>query len=114
MYSIVLQSNLSDRGAEVTAEITSGHYRKSPLFQSRLEVRCFVTATLPKTIRGQLILSKYEEMVQKHYTEPKEETIMGSFLSKPEALKIDEITHWNERKRKNNMKKNNNAVKCKI
>lgn len=53
-------------------------------------------------------------MVQELYTVPKEETIIGSFLSKPETLYNDETTHLNERKRKKkNMNKNNNEVKCK-
>lgn len=73
-----------------------------------MEDRCLVI------IRGQLLLLKCEEMVQELYTVPKEETIIGSFLSKPETLNNDETTHLNERKRKKkNMNKNNNEVKCK-
>ena len=58
---------------------------------------------------------KYEKkMIQKLYTEPKEETIMGSFLSKPETLNTDKTKHLSKRKRKKkNMNKNNNADKCK-
>ena len=53
-------------------------------------------------------------MVQKLHIQPKEETIVGSFLSKPETLNISKTTHLNERKRKKkNMNKNNNVVKCK-
>ena len=53
-------------------------------------------------------------MVQNLHTEPKEEAIIGSFLSKPETLNIDESTDLNERNRKKkNMNKNSNAVKCK-
>ena len=37
---------LIDRGARVTAEITSSHYRKSPLQQGELEVRCKVTVAV--------------------------------------------------------------------
>ena len=53
-------------------------------------------------------------MIQKLYTEPKEETIMRSFLSKPETLNTDKTKHLSKRKRKKkNMNKNNNADKCK-
>ena len=49
-------------------------------------------------------------MVQKLYTEPKKETSMGSFFSKPKTLNIDKTTHLNERKgKKKNMNKDNNA-----
>ena len=68
--------------------------------------------TLPASIREQLLLSKYEEMVQKLCKEPKEG--MGSCLSKPETLNIDETTNLNERNRKKkNVNKKNSAVKCK-
>ena len=40
-------------------KITSDHYKNSPLFQGGLDIRCFVIVTLPATIRGQLLLSKY-------------------------------------------------------
>ena len=39
---------LLDQGAIVTATITSGHYRKSPLFQSGLEIRCEISSYLTK------------------------------------------------------------------
>ena len=54
-----------------------------------LEVTYFTTVTLPATIRGQLLLSKYERVL-----------FMGSFLSKPETLNIDETTHLNEERRR--------------
>ena len=81
---------------------------------SRFVLQLVVVVTLPATIKEQLFLSKDEEMVQKLYTERKEEAIIGSFLSKPETLNIDETTNLKERNRKKkNMNKNSNAVKCK-
>ena len=67
--------------------------------------------TLPASIREQLLLSKYEEMVQKLCKEPKED--MGSCLSKPETLNVDETTNLNERnrKKKNVNKKNSDFNK---
>ena len=101
---------LIDRGAKVIARITSNHYRKSPLFQGGLEVKCLVTVILPATVRGHLLLSNYEEMVKQLYTEPKEETIMGSYLTKHFPVNNTNVAlQENERKRKKNGKKDKNV-----
>ena len=47
---------LLDRVAEIVAEIESSHYRRSPLIQGGLEIRCKVSATLPGTIRNHMFL----------------------------------------------------------
>ena len=47
---------LIDRGARVTAEITSSHYRKSPLLQGGLEVLCKITVAMPETIKNHMLL----------------------------------------------------------
>ena len=64
---------LLDRGAKVTAKLTSTHYRKSPLFQGGLEIACEVTVTIPASIKGHLLMQRYEKMVQELYCEPKDE-----------------------------------------
>ena len=84
------------------------------LIFSRFVLQLVVVVTLPATIREQLLLSKYDEMVQNLHTEPKQEAVISSFLSKAETLNIDETTNLNERNRKKkNMNKNSNEVKCK-
>ena len=72
---------LIDRGARVTAEITSSHYRKSPLLQGGLEIRCRVTVAMPGTIKNYMLLDRYKELVEKPYIEPKIEIIIGNFLT---------------------------------
>ena len=72
---------LIDRGARVTAQITSSHYRKSPLLQGGMEVRCKVSVTIPGTIKNHLLLDHYKELVEKLYCEPKNEVIIGNFLT---------------------------------
>ena len=72
---------LIDRGARVTAEITSSHYRKSPLLQGGLEVWCKVTVAMPGTIKNHMLLDRYKELVEKFYIEPKNEIIIGNFLT---------------------------------
>ena len=71
---------LLDRGAIITAIITSEHYRKSPLFQGGLEIRCLVRVTVIATVRGHLLIKRYGELVEALYTEPKDEVIVGSYL----------------------------------
>ena len=71
---------LIDRGARVTAEITSSHYRKSPLLKGGL-VWCKVTVAMPGTINDHMLLDCYKELLEKLYIEPKNEIITGNFLT---------------------------------
>ena len=52
---------LLNRGATITAEITSDHYRRSPLVQGGLEVPCMIKVTTP-TYFNMNVLKKYEEL----------------------------------------------------
>ena len=70
-----------DRGGSIIAELTSDHYRRSPLIQGGIEITCKVTAKIPGTVINLLIMEKYIHLlVQKMYTEPKDEDMLGSFL----------------------------------
>ena len=62
---------LMDRGAKVSVKLTSSDYRKSPLFQGGLEIRCNVTVRLPASIRGEMLIRKYKAMVEELYCEQK-------------------------------------------
>ena len=75
---------LLDRGEIVTAVITCSYYRRSPLFQGSLEILCLVTVSMPGTIRNHLLLYQYRERVTELYGEPKDEIIIGNFLSPTE------------------------------
>ena len=74
---------LLDRGAIISATLSSTHYRRSPLVQGSLEIPCAVNAKLIGTKKNKEILAKYLEMAQTHYTEPSsdDDVIMGSFLA---------------------------------
>ena len=61
-------------------ELSATHYRRSPLFQGGLEIPCVVTIAMPASIKGHLLVQRYEEMVLRLYCEPKEEIIMGKFI----------------------------------
>ena len=62
-----------DRGTIVFAEVSTDHYRRSPLVQSGIEIPCKITVRTP-------VLKKYKDLVTELYTEPKNEQILGSFL----------------------------------
>lgn len=71
---------LLDRGATVVAKLTATHYRRSPLFQGGLEIACEITVSMPGSIKGHMLLRRYQDMVDELYCQPKNEVIMGSFL----------------------------------
>ena len=71
---------LVDRGANVSAKLTSVHYRRSPLVQGGIEIPCVVTVSMPGTVINQLLMERYKQLVETLYTEPKEEEILGTFL----------------------------------
>ena len=80
---------LFDRGATVKAVITCSYYRRSPLFQGGLEIPCSVTVSMPGTIRNHLLLDRYRDLVTELYCEPKDEIIIGNFLSPTEQVPIE-------------------------
>ena len=71
---------LIDRGADVTAKLTSTNYRRFPLVQGGIEIPCLITVTMPVTILNQLLMERFKHLVQEKYVEPKNEEILGSFL----------------------------------
>ena len=72
---------LIDQGAVVKSKITSSHYRRSPLLQGGLEIQCIISVTLPGTVKNHLLLERYKELVEKLYCHPKNEVIIGKFLT---------------------------------
>ena len=71
---------LLDRGANVSAKLTSTHYRRSPLVQGGIEIPCVVTVSMPGTVTNQLLMERYKQFVETLYTEPKEEEILETLL----------------------------------
>ena len=68
-----------DQGATLTAELTSDHYRRSPLILGGMEIPCKITAKISGTAINLLLMEKYIQLVKELYTEPKDEEILGSF-----------------------------------
>ena len=71
-----------DRGAQISAILTSTDYRSSLLLQGGLEIACKVIVKLPGTVRNDLLMDRYVEIVKVNYIEPKHEVILRSFLKK--------------------------------
>lgn len=57
-------------GAIVTVKILDTHHRRSPLVQGGLEIPIEVTITMEYSDKNQAAISKYKELVGKHYKEP--------------------------------------------
>ena len=77
-----------DRGATLTAELTSDHYRRSPLIQGGMEIPCKITDKISGTVINLLLMERHIQLVKELYTEPKNEEILGSYLH-AEATGVD-------------------------
>ena len=55
-----------------------------------MEIGCEVTASIPGTCINILILKKYQDIIEDNYTEPKKETILGSYLVSDDASEVDQ------------------------
>lgn len=86
-----------DRGAKVTAVLTTTNYRRSPLVQGGLEIACEVTISMPATIKNQLILDQYKLLLNDFYAEPQNEEILGSFLDYATTNDMSATKHLNRR-----------------
>ena len=72
---------LLDRGAILTATLTTTLYRASPIIQGGLEIPCKVEVCMPSnTIKDKAIVEKYKEMIDFLYRDPEDTTAIGSFL----------------------------------
>ena len=70
-----------DRCAKCTLKICGMHYRRSPLVQDGLEVPCEVTTTMIRSAVNHFLLTRYKSLLKELYIKPKDEEIVGTFLS---------------------------------
>ena len=68
-----------DRVGKATVTLTSEHYRRSSLVQGGMEIACPMRSSIPGTCVNLLVLERFKTIISENYTEPKEETILGSF-----------------------------------
>ena len=95
-----------DRGAVCTIKIRGKHYRTSPLVQGGLEIPCDVTISMIGSVVNHLLLAKDESLLKELYVEPKDEEIVGTFLS-VHANGIGELEPEQRRKRRHPNSNNN-------
>ena len=90
-----------DRGAVVSVQLTSRHYRRSPLVQGGMEIACLVTVKIPATKKNTEIAELYIELVRERYSNPKEEDILGCFITEIEEEGVIFTIEQGENRRKN-------------
>ena len=90
-----------DRGAVVSVQLTSRHYRRSPLVQGGMEIACLVTVKIPATKKNTEIAELYIELVRERYTNPKEEDILGCFITEIEEEGVIFTVEQGENRGKN-------------
>ena len=76
---------LLDRGARITATLSSTSYYRSPLVQGGLEIPCLVEVFMPRTIKNKELISKYREMVEMLYQQTDGRPVLGNILVHGEA-----------------------------
>ena len=69
-----------DRGISMHCKLTSRHYRRSPLVQGGLEIKCEVVINSRATVLQSRLTARYLELIQNLYTEPVEERVMGELV----------------------------------
>ena len=77
---------LIDRGAVITATLTTDRYRRSPLYQGGLKIPCNLKVFIADTKKIHLLINAYSELelTSKLYCEPMEDTSVASF-TEPES-----------------------------
>ena len=72
---------LINRGALVFVEVSSNHYCCSLQVQGGLEIPCRLSVKLAvATIKNNMLVDRYRQILEELYEEPSEEIIMGSIL----------------------------------
>ena len=71
---------LLDRGAVISAKLSSTRYRRSPLVQGGMEIPCKVFVEMRPTVKNNEILDRYLTLVETLYTEPETPVILGSII----------------------------------
>ena len=70
-----------DPGAVMQVELTSKHYRRSPLVKGGIEIPCLIRVRIPVTFKNTKLAEKYLELVRERYNEPRNKEILGYFVT---------------------------------
>ena len=69
-----------NRGILTHCKLTSRHYRRTPLVQGGLEIKCEMVINSRTTVLQSRLTARYLELIQNLYTEPAEERMMGELV----------------------------------
>ena len=86
-------------------KLTSMHYRRSPLVQGGLEIKCEVVINSRATVLQSWLTTRYLDLIQNLYTEPVEERVMGelvfnSVMTLPPMVNMPVLANTEEKKEK--------------
>ena len=81
---------LLERGARITATLTSTLYYASPLVQRGLKIPCLIKVYMPRTVKNKQIISMYEEVIEALYQEDGW-PVIGSILNWSETTEPADI-----------------------
>ena len=70
-----------DRGAKISAVLTSTYYRRPPLVQDGMEILCKVKVEMFPTLKNDQLMDRLMELVKTLYNEPGLLIILESFLA---------------------------------
>ena len=100
------------RGAAVSVKVTRKYCRRGQLVQGGSEVPCEISIRMPAGIVNHTLLQRYETLLRELYTEPKEEEVMGTFLSGLEANAINFFVEPHQKNDRKNQKPITVRSKC--
>ena len=94
-----------NRGILTHCKLTSRHYRRTPLVQGGLEIKCEVVINSRTTVLQSRLTARYLELIQNLYTEPVEERMMGElvfnfFMTLPPMVNKPVLPTLKKRKKK--------------
>ena len=103
---------LLDRGAKVTARLSSSNYCVSPLVQGGLEIPCTVAIYMPRTLKNKQLIDVFKIMIESQIYPREESFVAGYFLATHETKdKHGERGGTRELKKKDDASTNNDTQK---
>ena len=81
-----------DRGARISAVLTSTHYQTSALVQGTMEIVCKVTVEMFPTLKNTQLLDRLIELVETAYNEPMSSILGTLFADEIEVLSLSNQT----------------------
>jgi len=108
---------LLDRGVTMHCKLISKHYRRSPLVQGGLEIKCEVVFTSRATILQSKLATRYLDLVKNIYLEPAQDNVVGDIFNFVMTLPPTVNTHRsaannnNKRKKKPTARRENGGIR---